>query len=102
VEATARAGATRHPFHREVLADLDRLLDQVAAAPPDTLIWGNGRMTRWDLIREVSPHIVRRLTPAWIRSFVVAEVHRAAAVADSTDYSLNPHRASTAQRAAAS
>jgi hypothetical protein len=28
---TARAGSTRHPFHREVLTDLDMLLDQVYA-----------------------------------------------------------------------
>jgi hypothetical protein len=28
-KTTARAGSTRHPFHREVLSDLDMLLDQV-------------------------------------------------------------------------
>ena len=31
-EKTARAGTTRHPFHREVLTDLNTLLDNVAAA----------------------------------------------------------------------
>ena len=31
------------------------------------------------------PYIARRLTPDWMRSFVVAEVDRVAAVADSDD-----------------
>jgi hypothetical protein len=35
-EKTARAGSTRHPFHREVLTDLNTLLDNVAAAAPLT------------------------------------------------------------------
>ena len=34
---TARVDSTRHPFRREVLTDLDVLLDMVAAAAPDTL-----------------------------------------------------------------
>ena len=37
-EKTARAGSTRHPFHREVLTDLNTVRDKVAAAAPDTLV----------------------------------------------------------------
>ena len=45
-EKTARAGSTRHPFHREVLTDLNTLLEKVAAAAPDTLDDVNGIPTR--------------------------------------------------------
>jgi hypothetical protein len=45
-EQTARAGSTRHPFNREVLTDLNTLLDNVAAAAP--------------LTRERYPHPVGR------------------------------------------
>jgi hypothetical protein len=83
---TARAGSTRHPFHREVLTDLDMLLDQVYATPPDTLVRVRDVRTRWDQVERLYPYIARRLTPDWMRSFVVAEVDRVAAVADSDDY----------------
>jgi hypothetical protein len=42
--------------------------------------------TRWDQVERLYPYIARRLTPDWMRSFVVAEVDRVAAVADSDDY----------------
>ena len=47
---TARADSTRHPFHREVLTDLDGLLDKVAVAAPDTLVRVNGITIRWDAV----------------------------------------------------
>ena len=37
-EKTARADTTRHPFHREVLADLDGLIAKATGAAPDTLV----------------------------------------------------------------
>jgi hypothetical protein len=83
---TARAGSTRHPFHREVLSDLDMLLDQVDATPPDTLVRVRDIPTCWDQVERLHPYIARRLTPDWMRSFVVAEVDRVATVADSDDY----------------
>ena len=81
-----KGGSTRHPFHREVLSDLDRLLNQVAATPPATLVLVRDIPTRWDLVERLYPYIARRLTPDWMRSFVVAEVDRVAVVADSDDY----------------
>jgi hypothetical protein len=75
-DETARAESTRHPFHREVLTDLDVLLDKVAVAAPDTLVRVNGITIRWDAVPQRYPHISRRLTTDWIRSFVVEEVAR--------------------------
>jgi hypothetical protein len=46
-EKTARADTTRHPFHREVLTNLDKLIAEAAAAAPDTLVEVNGIPTRW-------------------------------------------------------
>jgi hypothetical protein len=46
-EKTAHAGSTRHRFHREVLSDLNTLLDNVAAAAPDTLADVNDIPTQW-------------------------------------------------------
>jgi hypothetical protein len=46
----------------------------------------NGIPTRWDDLTQRYPHIFRRLTPDWMRDFVVREVARVSAVADSTDY----------------
>jgi hypothetical protein len=89
---TARADSTRHPFHREVLTNLDRLIAEAAGAPPDTLVEVNGVPTRWNDMPQRYPHISRRLTPDWMRNFVVTEVARVAAVADSTDYLTNAHR----------
>lgn len=85
-EQTARSGSTRHPFHPEVLNDLDVLLDKVAAADPDTVVMANDRSIRWGDVPERHPNIVGRLTPDWIRNFVISEVARVSAVADSTEY----------------
>ena len=78
--------STRHPFHREVLDDLDRLLDQVEALPPDTLVEIDGILTSWGDVPRLHPSVARRLTREWMRLFVVTEVARVAQVADSTDY----------------
>jgi hypothetical protein len=83
---TARADVTRHPFHPEVLANLDGLIAATAAAPPETLVEVNGVLTQWDDMRQRYPHVYRNLTPDWKRRFVVAEVARVSAVAGSTDY----------------
>jgi hypothetical protein len=85
-KTTARAGSTRHPFHPEVLSDLDMLPDQVDATPPDTVVRVRDIPTHWDQAERLYPYIARRLTPDWMRSFVVAEVDRVAMVADSDDY----------------
>ena len=45
---TARAGRTRHPFYREVLTDLNTLLDNVAAAAPDSLDEVKDLPTPWE------------------------------------------------------
>jgi hypothetical protein len=84
-EKTARADTTRHPFHRAVLTNLDRFVAEAAAAP-DMLVEVNGIPTRWDDMPQRYPHIFRRLTPDWMRNFVITEVARVSAVADSTDY----------------
>ena len=52
-EKTARAGSTRHPFHREVLIDLNTLLDNVAAAAPFDDV--NDIPTRWDGAPTLAP-----------------------------------------------
>jgi hypothetical protein len=59
---TARAGSTRHPFHREVLTDLGMPLDQVNTTPPATLVLVRDIPTRWDLVERLYPYIARRLT----------------------------------------
>jgi hypothetical protein len=61
-EKTARANTTRHPFHREVLTNLDRLIAEAAAAEPDTLPEVNGVLARWDDMPQRYPRIYRRLT----------------------------------------
>ena len=45
---TARADSTRHPFHREVLTDLNTLLDNVAAAAPASLDEVTDLPTPWE------------------------------------------------------
>ena len=85
-EKTARADTTRHPFHSEVLTDLDGLIAKAAGAAPDTLVEVNGIPTRWDEMPQRYAHISRCLTPDWMQNFVITEVARVWAVADSTDY----------------
>ncbi len=83
---TARAGSTRHPFHREVLIDLDALLGIVEAAPPDTMVEIDGTCLFWGDVQRKRPMVARRITRAWMRRCVLKEVARAVAVADSREY----------------
>lgn len=79
--SSARIESTRHPFHREVLDDLDGLLARVAGLPPNTLVEVEVIAKRWEDLSRFHPLIVRRLSVEWMRDFVRAEV------ADSTDRS---------------
>ena len=88
----ARADATRHLFHREVLINLDRLIAEATATAPDTLVEVIGIPSRWDDMPQRYSHMFRRLTPVWMGDFVIAEVARGRSVADSTDYLTSPAR----------
>ncbi|WP_344808361.1 hypothetical protein [Microlunatus ginsengisoli] len=81
---SVRAGSTRHAFHREVLNDLDALIARTDSTPVDTLVTVNDILVRWDELPRLHPRVARRLTKDWMRTYVVAEVGRVAAVADST------------------
>jgi hypothetical protein len=83
---TARAGKTRHPFHREVLNDLDVLLGMVEAAPGDTNVEIDGTCMLWGDVQRERRTVARRITRAWMYRRVLEEVARAVAVADSTEY----------------
>lgn len=66
---TVRTSSTHHPFHREILPDLDTLVSRVTEAPAETLVEVNGVPTRWDAMPQRHPRIYQQFTPEWMRGF---------------------------------
>ncbi len=86
----ARADVShRHPFHREVLDDLERNVELVPALSADEVIEIDDLPVSLGQLDRHYPQIARSLTPAYLREFAAREVERVEAVASSNDYLHN-------------
>lgn len=86
----ARADVShRHPFHREVLDDLERIVELVPALWADEVIEIDDLPVSLGQLDRHYPQIARSLTPAYLREFAAREVERVEEVASSNDYLHN-------------